>query len=108
MEVPHIMTSPNSDDQHRPDPVDWQRYESEVADVVNLDAARSRRAGTDPDSPADSPADSDPDTGPDTPAGREMVDSIAAQRRPRFTLAGLRDAQRRPVFPTWLHSRPEF
>jgi hypothetical protein len=28
------------------DPVDWDRYESEVADVVDLDAERGRRENT--------------------------------------------------------------
>ena len=37
-----------------------------------------------------------------------MVDSIDAQRRPRFTLAAFRDASRVPIVPSWLKSRTEF
>src|SRR5438046_2798904 len=111
MEVPHIMTSPNSDDQHRPDPVDWQRYENEVAegaDVVHLDAARNRRAGTDPDNPPDATPDGGADVDPDTDADEPvMVDSPAAQRRDRLNVAALRAGQRRPIIPAWLRSRAE-
>src|SRR5690349_12881364 len=104
------MTSNIPDPADRGDGFDWDRYEAEV---VDLDAARTRRAGQ-PDNTPDSGPDSGADTGPDTgddidPAttGPLMVDSVAAQRRPRFTLAGLRDGKRRPVIPTWLRSRAE-
>ncbi|MBO4159310.1 cell division protein FtsK [Micromonospora antibiotica] len=97
------MTSPHDDPRF-----DWHAAEADLhnpggpdADVVDLDAARSRRASsdelTDPDS------DVDPGEG-----GPVLVDSIDAQRRPRFTLAGFRDAQRRPILPGWLRSRSEF
>ncbi|MGC5053573.1 cell division protein FtsK [Micromonospora sp. DT48] len=89
------MTAPDDDR------FDWQAAERDLTDtgpdaeVVDLDAARSRRAATDP-------AD---DSGE---GGLVLVDSIDAQRRPRFTLAGFRDAQRRPILPGWLRSRTEF
>lgn len=90
------MASPHEDDRF-----DWQAAEADLndttgAEVVDLDAARSRRAAA---------GDPDDDT---TEAGPVLVDSIAAQRRPRFTLAGFRDAQRRPILPGWLRSRSEF
>ncbi|MCX5119894.1 cell division protein FtsK [Micromonospora sp. NBC_00362] len=97
------MTSPQGDDRF-----DWQAAEADLTDpdgpdaeVVDLDAARARRAGTDDPDPDD--LDADPGEG-----GSVMVDSIGAQRRPRFTLAGFRDAQRRPILPGWLRSRSEF
>jgi len=36
------------------------------------------------------------------------VDSVAAQRRPRFSLAAFRDAERVPIIPSWLKSTTEF
>jgi DNA segregation ATPase FtsK/SpoIIIE, S-DNA-T family len=74
------------------DPIDWDRYETEVADVVDLDAARAHRS-TD--------LDDQDDTVP------VLVDSPAAQRAPRLTAAGLRAAQRRPIRPPWLRSWAE-
>ncbi|MEU7868297.1 cell division protein FtsK [Dactylosporangium sp. NPDC049140] len=61
-----------------PNEFDWNRYETELTD----DAA---------------PADDGP----------VLVDSIEAQRRPRFSLAGLREGERRPILPAWLRSRAE-
>ncbi|MFG2060458.1 cell division protein FtsK [Micromonospora sp. NPDC048871] len=90
------MTAPDDDR------FDWHAAEADLnatgpdAEVVDLDAARSRRAGVDL---------GDDDT---AEGGPMLVDSIDAQRRPRFTLAGFRDAQRRPILPGWLRSRTEF
>ncbi|MGC5029295.1 cell division protein FtsK [Micromonospora sp. DT229] len=92
------MTAPDDDR------FDWQAAERDLTDdatgpdaeVVDLDAARSRRAGVDL---------GDDDT---AEGGPVLVDSIDAQRRPRFTLTGFRDAQRRPILPGWLRSRTEF
>ncbi|WP_433299021.1 cell division protein FtsK [Actinoplanes sp. CA-030573] len=85
------------------DGFDWQAAENDVshADVVDLDAVRERRANY---TPADLAAE-DPDDGEDGPV---LVDSIAAQRRPRFTLSGFRDATRVPIVPSWLKSSAEF
>lgn len=104
----------SNNEHHDPgDRLDWDRAEAEVsapgpdvdgADVVDLDAARDRRqADTDPDAGPDSAADVDADT-----LAGQLVDSVAAQRRPRFHLAGLRGAQRRPIVPGWLKSKTEF
>jgi len=101
------MTSPHDDR------FDWQAAEADLtnpaagpdAEVVDLDTARARRAGDGPDTgPAD---DGD---GPDDaePGGPVLVDSVEAQRRPRFSLAGFRDAQRVPILPGWLRSGREF
>jgi len=87
-----MSTNPHDDPDRDRERVDWDRYEHEVADVVDLDAERERRQ-----------TDTDEDSGP----GRSMVDSVAAQRRPRFTLTGIREAQRRPIVPGWLRSRAE-
>ena len=93
------------------------------AEVFDLDAARAR--GVRPDSHSDGGADGGPDTNPDSDpdalegrivpagtgpqgAGVELVDSPAAQRRPGWSLTGLRDAQRAPIVPGWLTSRTEF
>jgi S-DNA-T family DNA segregation ATPase FtsK/SpoIIIE len=80
---------------------DWDKYEADVSragdgNVVDLDAARVRREDLD-----------DADT-VDEADGPVLVDSVAAQRRPRFTLSGLRDATRRPIVPGWLRSGAEF
>jgi S-DNA-T family DNA segregation ATPase FtsK/SpoIIIE len=40
-------------------------------------------------------------------AARVLVDSSEAQRPDRLTLAGLRQAERRPILPAWLRSRRE-
>jgi DNA segregation ATPase FtsK/SpoIIIE, S-DNA-T family len=83
---------------------DWQAAEAQIdAEVVDLDAARNRRGGTPTDDPTPAADDSDDDGAP------VLVDSPAAQRRmPRFTLSGIRDAERRPIIPPWLRSRTEF
>ncbi|OJF15520.1 cell division protein FtsK [Couchioplanes caeruleus] len=97
------MTTPRPD----PDDVDRTAAENDVADaeVVDLDAARSRRTGITPlDDPNGADLDLD-DTGADEPV---MVDSIAAQRRPRFSLAAFRDAERVNIIPSWLRSTTEF
>src|SRR4051794_31128145 len=100
------MTTP---DRNEPENFDWTAAEQDVADaeVVNLDAARDRRAANVPDNatPADLAADLDAE---DRENGPVLVDSIAAQRRPRFTLAGFRDATRVPIVPSWLKSGAEF
>ncbi|GGQ67091.1 P-loop NTPase family protein [Couchioplanes azureus] len=101
MTTPH--GNPNADD------FDWTAAENEVADaeVVDLDAARSRRGTTAPQVDPNSD-DTEPDEDETGPAAAVMVDSIAAQRRPRFTLAGFRDATRVPIVPSWLRSAREF
>ena len=98
------------------DPIDWGRYEAEVdavigGEIVDLDAAR---AGREPDVYRDVPVDTDSDTGADTVAdggadspGRMLVDSVAAQRRTRLTVAGLKAGERRPIIPSWLKSKQE-
>ncbi|SCF05486.1 cell division protein FtsK [Micromonospora tulbaghiae] len=102
------MASPTPHDDER---FDWQAAEADLSDpngpdgpdaeVVDLDAARSRRQASAPD------GDSDPDD--DRPEGGPvLVDSVEAQRRPRFSLAGFRDAERVPIVPGWLRSRSEF
>ncbi|GGM43948.1 cell division protein FtsK [Dactylosporangium sucinum] len=86
------MTS-NEPDRDRPDGLDWSRYETElgdVAEVVDLDAARERRQ-------RDDQADAD-DGGP------TLVDSPEAQRKPKLDRRG---AQRRPLVPGWLRSSAE-
>jgi hypothetical protein len=78
------------------------------AEVFDLHTARTRRTGpavADPNGDEIEPDDTDTDGGPIEPV---MVDSIDAQRRPRFTLTGFRDAQRVPIVPTWLRSSREF
>jgi len=104
------MTSTNPAPHGDPD-FDWDAAE---ADVVDLNAARQRR-----DKPPAGAGDDADDTGPDTtstpgPVGDDtdndgpvLVDSVAAQRRLRFTLASIRDAERRPIVPGWLRSRAE-
>ncbi|GAA2603030.1 FtsK/SpoIIIE domain-containing protein [Dactylosporangium fulvum] len=88
------MTS-NEPDREHPEGFNWSKYEDEVADVANvvdLDAARDRRNRT------DDSADLDDDTGP------VLVDSPQAQRTPKLDRRG---AQRRPLLPAWLRSRAE-
>ncbi|MEU4239518.1 cell division protein FtsK [Actinoplanes sp. NPDC026619] len=104
------MTSPTPEDRF-----DWQAAE---ADVVDLNAARQRRDNRDdtaPDTEHDTTGDTrdgvDIDTDPDSEddTGRPtLVDSIGVQRRPRFSLASFRDAQRVPIVPSSLKSRTEF
>jgi S-DNA-T family DNA segregation ATPase FtsK/SpoIIIE len=76
-----------------PEPVDWNRYESELG---------AGRAGT-PTKPAATHAPVDPDD-----ATAVLVDSPQAQRADSLTLSGLRAAQRRPILPAWLRSAHEF
>ncbi|MGW4462188.1 FtsK/SpoIIIE domain-containing protein [Micromonospora sp. NPDC004704] len=78
------MTSPNEDFDRR----------AAEADVVDLDAVRAARDTRDDDTNADA-------------GGPVLVDSPEAQRSPRFTVAGLQVAQRRPVLPAWVRSRAE-
>jgi S-DNA-T family DNA segregation ATPase FtsK/SpoIIIE len=105
------MTRPDRND---PEDFDWTAAEADLtkpADVVDLDAARTRRtgAGTATDPAADDRDDlDDGDDAEGGPAGPMMVDSLAAQRRPRFTLVGFRDATRVPIVPGWLKSGAEF
>ncbi|MBN1172671.1 MAG: cell division protein FtsK [Micromonosporaceae bacterium] len=90
--------------------------EAPEADVLDLSTARWRRDQRDVSAgrtdradrrAADGHDDADRSSrdGSDTPS---LVDSIPAQRRPRLSLSGLRDGQRRPIIPTWLRSRMEF
>ena len=80
------MTTPTPEDPGRPEPVDWDRYETELGHPA-------------PDRPGGDPAAVD--------GGRVLVDSAAAQRPPRPGLAGWRAAQRRPILPAWARSRAE-
>jgi S-DNA-T family DNA segregation ATPase FtsK/SpoIIIE len=95
------MTTP---DRNQPDGFDWTAAENELADadVVDLDAARERRANYTPADLAAEVADDDAEGGP------VLVDSVAAQRRPRFSLASFRDATRVPIVPSWMKSSAEF
>lgn len=96
-----------------PDDFNWQAAEADLndtldADVVDLDAARSRRSGSaSAPTPDDDDDLADDNDGP-TAAGPVMVDSVAAQRRPRWSLVGFRDARRVPIVPSWLRSGQEF
>jgi S-DNA-T family DNA segregation ATPase FtsK/SpoIIIE len=99
------MTTPNPGTG---DSFDWSAAE---ADVYDLNAARQRRdnpptGAPDGDDTAPPPDNLGDDSDPD--GATLLVDSPGAQRRPRFTLAGIRDAERRPIIPTWLRSRGEF
>jgi S-DNA-T family DNA segregation ATPase FtsK/SpoIIIE len=76
------------------EPVDWDRYETEL-DTTRPGQPTTQAAG--PDDPAEAQVG----------AGRVLVDSPQAQRPPRPGLAGLRAAQRRPILPTWARSRAE-
>ena len=78
------MTAPNDDR------FDWETAEAEVFD---LDAARQARTTDDTND-----IDGDPVL---------LVDSAETQRSARFTVAGLRAGQRRPILPAWLRSRDE-
>lgn len=97
---------------HPDDDFDWNAAE---ADVVDLSAARQRRARPtdDVDSVDDTLATPDIDDDDDSPhqdhdTKPQLVDSVDVQRRRRFTLSGIRDAERRPIVPPWLLSRAEF
>ncbi len=94
------MTTPNP----TPENFDWTAAEADVSEVVDLDEARARRGNA---TPADLAGD-DLDDDEDRDGGPVLVDSIAAQRRPRFTIAGFRDATRVPIVPAWLKSGAEF
>jgi DNA segregation ATPase FtsK/SpoIIIE, S-DNA-T family len=72
------MTSPEHASNPEPERVDWDRYEAELQ--------------------AEALAEGE---------GRVLVDAAEAQRPARPGLAGLRAAQRRPIFPAWLRSRAE-
>jgi S-DNA-T family DNA segregation ATPase FtsK/SpoIIIE len=96
------MTNPT------PENFDWTQAEAEMADaeIVDLNAARARRTGSEADSDANrTETEADLDDAEDGPV---LVDSIAAQRRPRFSLAAFRDAERVPIVPSWLRSGTEF
>jgi len=102
----NLVSTPSSTDDDRGEQVEWENRDEpgwasgEGADVVDLDQARARRsAGLDEAGEADLDRDG--------PAGPVLVDSVEAQRRPRFSLAGLRDATRRPIVPGWLRSWTE-
>lgn len=90
------MTTP---DRNQPDGFDWTAAE---ADVVDLGEARARRTNATPADLAGEAADDDGEGGP------VLVDSVAAQRRPRFSLASFRDATRVPIVPSWMKSSAEF
>jgi S-DNA-T family DNA segregation ATPase FtsK/SpoIIIE len=101
-----VSTHPNPNPAPEPGDFDWTAAENDIADaaeVVDLDAARERRANYTPGDLAGDVLDDD-----DREDGPALVDSIAAQRRPRFTLAGFRDATRVPIVPSWLKSSTEF
>ncbi len=94
------MTAPGH--ANRPDPMDWDRYESELGAAPKPgQATPARAAGT--DGPLDPAAIDATGVG----EGRVLVDSPQAQHSPRPGLLGLRAAQRRPVVPAWLRSRAE-
>ena len=96
----------------------------DAGDVVNLFGDRDTHEDMSPDSTPDMPPDSSPDTDPDTrqdsgepiegtivprsAADVVMVDSPQAQRRHGWSVVALRDAERRPILPTWVRSRTEF
>ncbi|MDI6101886.1 cell division protein FtsK [Actinoplanes sp. NEAU-A12] len=95
-----MSTTPNDD-------FDWNAAESELAgaEIVDLEAVRARRTGeADPGTVRTETDDDEDDSG----AGPVLVDSVAAQRRPRFSLTAFRDAERVPIIPSWLKSRAEF
>ncbi|MCE0536002.1 hypothetical protein LWF15_10815 [Kineosporia rhizophila] len=118
--TPEYGTPPNNDRDNHND-------RGQEAEVVDLAAARARNAA--PDTRPDNQADTRPDNSPDTEAdidpdtdeaiegtivpagtgpGTELVDSPEAQKRPGWSLAGMRDAERRPIVPSWVRSRAEF
>jgi S-DNA-T family DNA segregation ATPase FtsK/SpoIIIE len=73
------MTS-NEPDREHPEGFDWSKYESEVADVVDLGAARARRDGTGGESHFDVSLDDEPERGgvlvdapPTDPKGRRPI-----------------------------------
>ena len=96
------MSTPNHDSND----FDWTAAESDLGEVVDLDAIRTRRTGTVPADP--NAHETEPDDTDNTEGAPVMVDSIDAQRRPRFTLSGFRDATRVPIVPSWLKSGAEF
>lgn len=74
----------HSEDPQHP-PIDWQRHEEELADVVQL------------------PLNDDQGDEHDAPV---LVDSAKAQQGPRLG-ATIRRGERRPVLPSWLRSGAE-
>ena len=88
----------NATTRTKHDNVDRNRYEHEVADVVDLDAERERRGAT---------RDDNTEQNDDNDGGPVLVDSTEAQRPARFTVAGARNGRRRPIVPGWLRSRTE-
>jgi S-DNA-T family DNA segregation ATPase FtsK/SpoIIIE len=90
-----------------PENFGWTQAEAEMSDaeVVDLDAARARRTGEADLDANRTETEADLDDAEDGPV---LVDSIAAQRRPRFSLAAFRDAERVPIVPSWLRSGAEF
>jgi DNA segregation ATPase FtsK/SpoIIIE, S-DNA-T family len=114
-----------------PDDFDDPQHGRERHPDMDTNGIRTPRPGGDvvhlfndrPDTPPDTEPDTRPDTAPDTDADTEpvtgtivrrdagdvvRVDSLQAQRRPGVSLAALRDAERRPIVPTWVRSRTEF
>ena len=77
-----------------PEPVDWDRYETELGRRDNPPA------GTAPLNPGSAEAAEVGET-------RVLVDGPEAQRPARPGLAGWRAAERRPILPAWLRSRAE-
>jgi S-DNA-T family DNA segregation ATPase FtsK/SpoIIIE len=89
------MTTDNPDSPGGSEPVDWDRYETE------LDATPR------PGQPATPAAGTDDAAATEVGEGRVPVDNPQAQRPPRPGLAGLRAAQRRPILPAWARSHAE-
>ncbi|MFI7598415.1 cell division protein FtsK [Actinoplanes sp. NPDC049681] len=104
-----MSTEPRPPD---PDDFDWTAAEHDLtnppAEVVDLNSERTRRSASRTQDPNAADTDALNDTDEDGPAGPVLVDSLDAQRRPRFTLAGFRDATRVPIVPSWLRSAREF
>jgi S-DNA-T family DNA segregation ATPase FtsK/SpoIIIE len=88
------MTADNPDRPGSPEPVDWDRYETEL-DTPRPGQPTTQAAGTDDTAVAE------------VGEGRVLVDSPQAQRPPRPGLAGLRAARRRPILPPWLRASGE-
>lgn len=98
------MTSAHGSEPEKPDWID----DDADAEVVDLDAERTRRTGAAPTTDPNADDAEPDDTDDDLSTGPVMVDSIDAQRRPRFSLSAFRDAQRVPIVPSWLRSATEF
>ncbi|MBW6432713.1 cell division protein FtsK [Actinoplanes hulinensis] len=97
-----MSTTPHLD----PDEFDPTTADADTtgAEVVDLEQARTRRAGNTPDTGGLV----EPDDLDDAEDGPVPVDSLAAQRRPRFSLTAFRDAERVAIIPSWLRSGAEF